>query len=91
MEYASPGAELHFRYDVSEFLGTGETVSTYTWTAETGLTVSSQVDADSYSDAKVTTDASYLGKTLSVEVEAVTSKPNTFKRVWFVKIQDQLA
>ncbi len=91
MEYVSPGSELFFRYDASSFLASGETVASYTWTAETGLTVANQADFDTYSDAKVTADAAYLGKTLSIEVEAVTSKPNTFKRTWFVKIQDQLA
>lgn len=91
MEYVSPGSALFFRFDASEWLASSETVDTFTWTVETGLTLSDQTDGSDFSDAKITADSAYLGKTLEVTVEATTNKPNTFKRNWFVKVQDQQA
>ena len=42
-----PGAEIDYEFDWSDWLATGETIDSYTVTAETGLTVLSDAVIDS--------------------------------------------
>lgn len=90
MEYMSPGSSLDFEFDCASFLASGETLSSATWTGETGLTVGTPTDTTTTSTAQVDAASSgYTGKALKLEVEVGTSESNTFSRTWFIKVQEQ--
>ena len=90
MEYMSPNSSLDFKHDVTDFLGAGETVSSATWTLESGLTGSGQSDDTVSSTLQVTT-GDVAGKVCRVIVEMGTNASNTFRRTWFITVQEQLA
>ena len=89
MERMSPGADLDFLFDVTDWLGSGETVSSATWTLESGLTGGTQTDTTAGSTLQIAA-GSVAGKTCRVIVEIATNAGNTFRRTWFIKVQEQL-
>ena len=89
MEYISPGATLDYLFDATALLATGEDVSTATWTLETGLTGASQVDTITGSTLDITA-GDVAGKVCKVVVEIATTAGNTFRRTWFVMVQEQV-
>ena len=91
MEYQSPGSSLDYLLDLTNFLASGETLSSITWTLESGLTkTGGQVDTTTGSTIQVEADASSAGKACRLVAEAVTNAGNTISRTWFIKVQEQI-
>lgn len=89
MEYMSPGSDLDYLFDATDWLATGEEVSTATWTLESGLTGGTQTDTTTGTTLQITAGSS-AGKVCEVTVEIVTNALNTFRRTWFITIQEQI-
>ena len=90
MEYISPGGSLDFLFDATAWLAVGEEVSTATWTLEAGVTGAGQIDTITGSTLQITAGA-FAGKVCKVVVEITTNAANTFRRTWFITIQEELA
>lgn len=91
MEYISPGGDLDYLIDFTDYLADGETIATVDLTVETGLTVDSQINSDTGTTIRVIADSDYTGKALRIIAQGTSNVPNIFRRSIFFKIQDQLA
>lgn len=82
-----PDAVLDFGFDWSDWLETGETISDYTITAETGITV----DSDSEADGIVTVwlSGGTAGGNYPVACKIVTSASRTDERTMVIRVQNR--
>jgi len=82
-----PEAVLDYTFDWSDWLATGETISSYTVTAQTGLTK----DSDSQADGVVTywLSGGTAGTTYRVECKIVTSAGRTDERTMWIKVVER--
>ena len=88
MEYKSADATLDFPQDWSSWLADGDSISTSTWTAESGLTVDS--DSNTTTTATAVISGGTTGKTYQVTNAIVTANGLDESVSWFIKIQDQI-
>lgn len=88
MEYKTPGATLDFAQDWSDWLSTGDTIATSTWTVETGVTVDS--DSNTTTTATAIVSGGAAGKTYKVENFITTANGLDTSRIWFLTIKGQL-
>jgi hypothetical protein len=82
-----PDAELDYGFNWSDWLATGETISSHTVTVETGLTK----DSDSESSGVVTVwlSGGTAGEDYSVECEIVTSASRTDERTMTIRVKNR--
>ncbi len=89
MEYVSPNDKLDFLHDVTDWLSTGDTVSSATWTIGSGLTQVSQSDTATGSTMLVIADSDSAGKVLKIDVQITTADGRISSRTWFITVQHQ--
>ena len=82
-----PSAELDYVFDWSEWLATGETITTPVITADTGITV----DGSSESDGKVTVwlSGGTAGQNYKVACLITTSAGRIDERTIWIKVTDR--
>lgn len=82
-----PDAVLDYAFDWSDWLATGETISSHTITAETGITK----DSDSESSGVVTVwlSGGTAGNEYDVACEIVTSASRTDERTIIIRCQNR--
>ncbi len=89
MEYVSPGDNLDFLHDATDWLPTGDGIATVDWTIETGLTLVSQTDTSTGSTA-ILLAGSQAGVVSKVDGTITTNNGLISTRSWFVTVQDQI-
>jgi len=82
-----PSAVLDYMFDWTEWLATGETITDYTITADTGITV----DSSTKSDGKVTVwlSGGTAGINYKVACLVETSAGRTDERTIWIKVTDR--
>lgn len=84
-----PAAVLDYKFDWSSWLASGETISTQTTTAATGLTV----DSSSITDTNTTVTAWLSGGTAGTEYtvtnQIVTSSSRTDERAIRIRVENR--
>ena len=88
MEYKTANGVLDFQLDWSTWLASGDTISTSTWTLETGITNDSDSSADT--TTTITISSGTTGKTYEVTNAIVTTNGFDAERSFYLKIQDRL-
>jgi hypothetical protein len=76
----SPGAVLKYKFDWSDWLASGETISTKTVTPETGITVDSSSITDTSTSVTVTLSGGTAGNVYDVVCLITTSDSQTDER-----------
>lgn len=76
----TPGAVLDYKFDWSDWLATGETISSMTVTADTGITIDSSAITDSSTSVTVWLSAGSVDMTYEVTCKIVTSAGRTDER-----------
>lgn len=87
MEYKTPTGVLDFAQDWSNFLSS-DTISTSTWTVETGLTVDS--DANTSTTATAVISGGTAGRVYKVQNTITTANGLTATETWFLTVKEQL-
>jgi len=85
--YKDPDAVLDYVFDWSDWLETGETISSHTVTALTGITKDS--DAESSGLVTVWLSAGTAGKEYTVACEIVTSSLRTDERTIRIMVKER--
>ena len=82
-----PSAVLDYVFDWTEWLATGETITDYTITADTGITVDSSTELD----GKVTVwlSGGTAGQNYKVACKITTSAGRTDERTIWIKVTDR--
>ena len=88
MEYKTPGATLDFQQDWSDWLASGDTIASSSWSVETGLTVDSESDTTTTATAVIS--GGTAGKVYKVENSIVTANGLDETMTWFVAVQTRL-
>ena len=80
----SPASVLDYSFDWSSWLASGQTVSTSTWTADSGMTI----DSDTKSNTKTTAIVSggTEGNSYFVSNTVVTNDGLTVRRTFIIKV-----
>lgn len=78
---------LPYKFDWSEWLGSGETISTKTVTADDGITVDSSSITDSNTSVTVRLSGGSDNKEYKVTCEITTSDSNTDSRTMTVMVR----
>jgi hypothetical protein len=80
----SPASVLDYSFDWSQWLESGQTVATSSWSADTGLTI----DSDTQSNTKTTAIVSggVEGNSYFVSNTVVTNDGLTVKRSFIIKV-----
>lgn len=89
MEYKSSAATLDYTQNWSNWLASGDTIATSSWSSETGITIDSHTNDTT--TATVVVSGGTNGKTYKLTNTITTSNGLDESMSWFVKIQDQLA
>lgn len=82
-----PESVLDFGFDWSDWLASGETISSHTVTAETGITKDSDTEASGV--VTVWLSGGTVGTTYTLECKIVTSASRTDERTMTVKVQER--
>jgi hypothetical protein len=88
MEFKGPTEVLEYQHNFSLELGT-DTVSTSTWTTDSGITKNSDSNTDTTSTIWIS--GGTLGQTYLVRVEITTVDGRTHNYSFYLRIQDQRA
>lgn len=81
-------AVLDYKFDWSSWLASGETVSTRTITADTGITVDSDDITDTSTSVTVWLSGGTSGQNYKVNCEIVTSDSRTAQRTITIRVRD---
>lgn len=84
-----PSAVLPYKFDWSEWLSEGETISAKTVTASAGITVDSSTVTDTNTTVTVILSGGTTGKKYRVTCEITTSASNTDQRTMTFKMEDR--
>ena len=91
--YKSPAAVLSYVLDLNKvgdaWLGAGETITTATFTVDTGITISSQSNTTTTGTVKLS--GGTVGNDYKVTMTWVTSAGNTDSRFFTVKVRERSA
>jgi hypothetical protein len=84
-------ANLDFVFDWSNWLATGETISTYTVTVPTGITLGTGTKAPSETDGKVTywVSGGTIGKRYKVACKITTSASRIDERTMMITVLER--
>lgn len=89
VEYKTADSILDFQFDWSTWLASGDTISTSTWTLESGITEDSE--SETTTTTTITISGGTTGKTYKATNAIVTANGFEANRTFFLKIQDRLA
>ena len=86
-----PDAELDYSFDWSDYLATGETISSQTMTVESGLTLGTGEKAPSESDGIVVfwLSGGPAGEDYDVACKIVTSASRTDERTMTIRVKNR--
>lgn len=84
---ADPDSVLDYSVDWTAWLAEGETITSYTFTADTGLTVVSDSEADGVVTVWLT--GGTAGRRYKVECQVTTDQDRTDERSFFLKVVDR--
>jgi len=88
MEYKAPTKPLDYTIDWSSWLSTGDTVTTSTFTLETGLVEDSK--ANTTTTTTITVSGGVAGTTYSVKNSIVTANALETDRTFYIQVAEQL-
>lgn len=84
-----PDAVLDYKFDWSSWLSTGETISSTTVTAETGLTVDSNSITDTSTSVTVWLSGGTANTNYDVTCQIVTSASRTDDRTMTIRVRER--
>ncbi len=87
--FKDPSAVLDYKYDWSDWLAGGETISSKTVTAPTGITLDSSALADANTSVVAWLSGGTAGKYYDVVCRIVTSASRTDERTIRIRVQNQ--
>ena len=82
-----PDAVLDYTIDWSDWLASGETISTSTWTIPTGLTEDSETETTT--TATVWLSGGTEGTSYTITNEIVTSQSRTANRSLYIRVEER--
>ena len=85
----APAAVLDFKFDWSDWLATGETISTRTVTVSTGITKDSDSITDTSTSVTVWLSGGTAGTSYTVTCQIVTSGSRTDERSITISVADR--
>jgi len=89
LDYLVDFAALTNGNDDEDYLEAGETISSHTAVAETGLTVDSSATANTNTGVRVWLSGGTINTTYDVTVQIVTSSSRTDDRTFRVRVKEQ--
>lgn len=84
-----PSAVLDYKFDWSSWLATGETISSHTITADTGITVDSSSLTDTNTSVTVWLSGGTAETSYTVTCQVVTSASRTDERSITIRVKDR--
>ena len=87
MKYKSPNDDYDFTQDWSSEILT-DTISTSTWTVETGITKG--VESNTANTSTLWVSGGEAGKVYKVVNQITTAASRTHEQEWYLTVQDQL-
>ncbi len=89
METITPNGIVDYSQDWTDWLASGDSVSSSTWTVESGCSIANDTLATPIATAIIQNDDGLAGKTYKVINSIVTNNGLEISTVWFVKCQNR--